>query len=71
MAKKKAAPNRYRSLRQLAQTEGIGLETLVEAVRNGKLVAYRLGERAISVEREDYLAWREACRLRPEDVERA
>lgn len=62
---KKTAPKRYRSLRQLAQTEGIGLDVLVEAVRSGRLVAYRLGERSISVEHEDYITWRESCRLAP------
>jgi len=70
MATKTTKPRPFKTLRELANTEGIAPKRLIEAITSGELTAFRFGARDLAIYPDDFEAWKASRKVRP-DQERA
>jgi hypothetical protein len=61
----------FRSLKKLAEEEGLSTELLMQAIEDGRLVAYRFGKRDLSIYDPDWEAFRESSRVQHDSATEA
>ena len=64
-------PERLYTLPELAQRTGLSIRLLSDAVRAGRLIAFRPGKRWSRVRLADFMAWLNDQRVAPPDDARA